>query len=66
MILIRLVLLLLIQACTAFRYNRIFTTGGHTDLVTTVSFFNDGRRFITGSNDNKTKVWSITNFSMLH
>jgi WD40 repeat protein len=57
---------LLFVVCRSFTYNSVFTTQGHTNLVTTASFFLDGNRFITGSKDNKVKIWSLRNFSMLH
>lgn len=66
MILFQILLVLLIQSCNSFTYDMIFTNDAHTDLVTTVAFFNDQLRFITGSADDKARVWSTTNFTMLH
>lgn len=60
-----LLLACLVPLSCCFTYNRTFTTNGHSQLVTTASFFNDRQRFLTGGNDNTTKVWSLTNFTLL-
>lgn len=60
-----LLLLSLLTVSNCFSYSRTFTTSGHSSLVTTASFFNDRLRFVTGGNDNTTKVWSLTNFTLL-
>lgn len=47
-------------------YQKVATSKAHgTGLVTTVSFFNDQMRMITGGEDNTVRVWSLTNFTIL-
>jgi WD40 repeat protein len=38
-------------------YRKVTTIPGHTQLITTASFFNDNTRMITGSNDTTVKIW---------
>ena len=41
-----------------------FVTGeAHTDMIATLSFYKDGSRFVTGSDDMTAKVWSMSDFS---
>lgn len=67
-IMVPVIFLLFLLICTvdSFSYNKTFTTQGHSAFVTTASFFADGQRFVTGGNDNLAKIWSLTNFSLLH
>jgi|688.fasta_scaffold1029967_1 WD40 repeat protein len=58
-------LLLLSVSQQAVNYHKAFTTSGHTDLVTTVSFFNDNLRMVTGSNDYTVKIWDLTNYTLI-
>jgi len=37
-----------------------FTLEGHSDRVASVSFSPDGKRIVSGSNDNSVKVWDIS------
>lgn len=37
----------------------------HSDMITSVSFYNDGTKFVTGSKDNTAKIWSMTDGSNL-
>lgn len=34
--------------------------------MTTVSFFSDKQRMITGGQDNTVRIWSLTNFTVIH
>lgn len=61
-----LLLILLLSLSLQVEYERVLSTAGHTDQVTTASFFSDNQRMITGSNDYSVKIWSLVNFSVLH
>ncbi len=37
----------------------------HTDIINTVSIYNDNSKFVSGSNDRTVKVWSMTDFSLI-
>lgn len=39
---------------------------GHTDLILSVNIYNDNSKFVSGSNDYTVKVWSMTDYSLLH
>lgn len=38
----------------------------HTDQVISINIYNDNSRFVSGSNDFIVKVWSMTDYSLLH
>ena len=38
----------------------------HSELLVTASFYNDNSKLVTGSSDNSVKIWSASNFSLLH
>lgn len=50
----------------AFIYKLQNTVHAHSELVVTLSFFNDRQRIITGSQDNTVKVWSTADLTLLH
>ena len=37
----------------------------HGDLVITASIYNDNSRYVTGSNDNTVKIWSMADHSLI-
>ena len=37
----------------------------HGDLLITASFYNDNSRYVTGSDDNTVKIWSMADHSLL-
>lgn len=39
---------------------------GHSQQVNAVAFYNDGSKFVSGSKDKTVKVWSMSDFSLLH
>jgi WD40 repeat protein len=48
------------------RSRRIITSlEEHRNLVSTIAFFRDGRRFVTGGFDGKLCVWSVPEFQLL-
>jgi hypothetical protein len=38
----------------------------HTSQAIQINIYNDNSRFVSGSNDFKVKVWSLTDYSLLH
>lgn len=38
----------------------------HTGLVVDVQFYNDNTKFVTGSKDHTVKIWSMSDYSLLH
>jgi len=39
---------------------------GHAQQVNSVCFYNDNSKMVSGSKDNKVKVWSMADYSLLH
>ena len=66
-----LLLSLLLSQTQAFNFdihveNQWANNEAHSELLVTASFYNDNSRFVTGSSDNKVKIWSMDNFTLLH
>lgn len=38
----------------------------HNDLINSVNIYNDNSKFVSGSKDFKVKIWSMTDYSLLH
>lgn len=38
----------------------------HTDIVISVNIYNDNTKFVSGSNDQTVKIWSMQDYSLLH
>ena len=66
---ILLLLLATMLVCNAIKLSPLFeyaVNDAHSNMITTISFYNDGSRFVTGSKDHTVKVWSMTDFSNLY
>ena len=61
------VLLLLLQGSVlgVEFVNILDNATAHSNLLVTASFYNDNTKYVTGSDDNTVKIWSLADNSLL-
>lgn len=42
------------------------SNAAHSTIVISVNIYNDNTKFVSGSNDNTVKIWSMTTYELLH